>query len=91
MNFLEAITELQKPENIKTKCIRPVAWRDCYSHYVLDDYNIGSGLMLCFQDEDYDPYESNPFYIPYHLDVLTGEWLMCDIPPIPSDYNEGSA
>lgn len=83
MNFLEAIAELQKPENIKTKCIRPVAWCDCYSHYVLDDYNIGSGLMLCFQDEGYDPYESNPFYIPYHVDVLTGEWLMCDIPALP--------
>jgi len=87
MNFLEAIAELQRPENIKTKCIRPIAWRDCYDHYVLDDYNIGSGLMLCYISEDYDPYESNPFYIPYRVDVLTGEWLMCNIPVLP-EYGE---
>jgi hypothetical protein len=81
MNFLEAIAELQKPENIKTKCIRPVAWCDCYDHYILKDF--GFGLVLSYRPEDYDPYESNPFYIPYYVDVLTGEWLMCDIPTLP--------
>lgn len=88
MNFLEAIAELQKPENIKTKCIRPVAWNDCYDHYILDDCSIGSGLMLCYESEYYDPYDSNPFYIPYHVDVLTGEWVMCDIPALPDNVPE---
>lgn len=91
MNFLEAITELQKPENIKTKCIRPVVWsvgeNACYDHYILEDF--GFGLVLSYQTENYDPYGHNPFYLPYQVGVLTGEWLMCDIPPIPSDYNEG--
>ena len=86
MNFLEAIAELQKPENLKTKCIRPVAWGDCYDHYILTDF--GSGLVLSCESEDYDPYESNPFYIPYHVDVLTGGWMMCNIPPIPEYTNE---
>lgn len=86
MNFLEAITELQKPENIKTKCIRPVAWGDCYDHYILTDF--GSGLVLSYESEDYDPYDSNPFYIPYYVDVLTGEWLICDIPPTSGDYGD---
>lgn len=86
MNFLEAIAELQKPENIETKCIRPVAWGDCYDHYILTDF--GSGLVLSCESEDYDPYESNPFYIPYHVDVLTGGWMMCNIPPIPEYTNE---
>ena len=81
MNFLEAIAELQKPENIKTKCIRPAAWNDCYDHYILEDF--GFGLVLSYQTENYDPYESDPFYIPCHVDVLTGEWLMCDIPALP--------
>lgn len=81
MNFLEAITELQKPENIKTKCIRPVAWNDCYDHYVLED--LGFGIVLSYRAEDYDPYETNPFYIPYYVDVLTGEWIVSTIPDIP--------
>ena len=85
MNFLEAIAELQKPENIKTKCIRPASWNDCYYHYILEDFSFG--LVLSYQTENYDPYESDPFYIPYHVDVLTGEWLMCDIPALP-DYRE---
>ena len=85
MNFLEAIAELQKPENIETKCIRPAIWNDCYDHYIFED--LGLGLVLSYQTENYDPYESNPFYIPYHVDVLTGEWLMCDIPALP-DYRE---
>ena len=87
MNFLEAIAELQKPENIKTKCIRPAIWNDCYAHYTLSDF--GTGLVMGFEDEHYDPYESNPFYIPYHVDVLTGEWLMCDIPALPEYSDEG--
>lgn len=82
MNFLEAITELQKPENIKTKCIRPYVWGDCYDHFILDD-GINGELMLCYESEYYDLYESNPFYIPYYVNVLTGEWLMCDIPALP--------
>lgn len=90
MNFLEAIAELQKPENIKTKCIRPAAWNDCYDHYILDDYNIGSGLMLCYESKEYDPYESNPFYIPYQVDVLTGEWVLCNIPVLPNDDEENN-
>lgn len=81
MNFLEAITELQKPENIETKCIRPYVWGDRYDHYILGDF--GFGLVLSYQTENYDPYESNPFYIPYQVDVLTGEWQMCDIPALP--------
>lgn len=88
MNFLEAIAELQKPENIKTKCIRPIAWNDCYDHYILDD-SISGGLVLSCQTENYDPYESDPFYIPCHVDVLTGEWLMCDIPILPDCVDEG--
>lgn len=88
MNFLEAITELQKPENIKTKCIRPVAWQDCYDHFILDD-GINGELMLCYESEYYDPYESNPFYIPYYVNVLTGEWQMCDIPVLPDYVDEG--
>lgn len=87
MNFLEAITELQKPENIKTKCIRPAIWNDCYDHYILEDFSFG--LVLSYQTENYDPYESDPFYIPYHVDVLTGEWLMCDIPVLPDYADEG--
>lgn len=86
MNFLEAIAELQKPENIETKCIRPAAWGDCYDHYILTDF--GSGLVMGYESEYYDPYESNPFYIPYHVDVLTGGWMMCNIPPIPEYTNE---
>lgn len=81
MNFLEAIAELQKPENLKTKCIRPVAWGDCYDHYILEEF--GFGIVLSYRSEDYDPYESNPFYIPYHVDVLTGEWIVSTIPDIP--------
>jgi len=57
---------------------------DCYDHYILDDNNIGGGLMLCYESEYYDPYESNPFYIPYHVDVLTGEWVVSTIPDIPA-------
>lgn len=86
MNFLEAITELQKPENIKTKCIRPAIWNDCYDHFILEDF--GFGLVLSYQTENYDPYESNPFYIPYYVDVLTGEWQMCDISALP-EYMDG--
>lgn len=81
MNFLEAITELQKPENIKTKCIRPVLWNDCYDHYILED--LGFGIVLSYRSEHYDPYESNPFYIPYYVDVLTGEWIVSTIPAVP--------
>lgn len=81
MNFLEAITELQKPENIFTKCIRPIAWGDCYDHYILEEF--GFGIVLSYRSEDYDPYESNPFYIPYQVDVLTGEWIVSTIPDIP--------
>ncbi len=86
MNFLEAITELQKPENIKTKCIRPARWDDCCDHYILEDF--GFGLAMSYRSGGYDPYESNPFYIPYNVDVLTGEWQICDIPALP-EYMDG--
>lgn len=86
MNFLEAIAELQKPENIKTKCIRPAAWgvgeNTCYDHFIIDE-GIAGALMLCYESEHYDPYESNPFYIPYYVDVLTGEWIVSTIPDTP--------
>ncbi len=80
MNLVEAILELQKPENVETKCIRPQSWKDCYDHFTIEDYNIGSSPLLVYQRVEYDPYEDPGFYIPYHVDELTGEWVMCDIP-----------
>lgn len=87
MNFLEAIAELQKPENIETKCIRPVGWGDCYEHHIIVD--VGDGLRLCYESEPYDPYESDPYFIQNRIDTLTGEWAMCDIPALPeNEYEE---
>ena len=90
MNFLEAITELQKPENIETKCIRPVAWGDCYEHHVI--VSAGDGLRLCYDSGDRDWHKCDPYFIQSRIDILTGEWVVSTIPDIPAlpenDYEE---
>lgn len=80
MNLVEAILELRKPENVETKCIRPKSWAECYDHFTIEDYEIGSGPLLVYQRIEYDPYADTSFYIPYYINELTGEWVMCDIP-----------
>lgn len=84
MNFLEAIAELQKPENIETKCIRPVGWEE-HEYFTIE---WGCGAILVYNTQMHDIYDSDGFYIPYQIDVLTGEWTMCDIPALPENEHE---
>lgn len=79
MNLLEAITELQKPENIKTKCIRPAAWEE-HEYFTIE---WGHEAILVYNTQMHDIYDSDGFYIPYQIDVLTGEWVVSTIPDIP--------
>ena len=86
MNFLEAIAELQKPENIETKCIRPDGWEE-HEYFTIE---WGYEAILVYNTQMHDIYDSDGFYIPYQIDVLTGEWIVStipDIPPIPEDTN----